>query len=69
VVRRWISVLDLLPHYRRADLPNDDVAGLTGEAVLVPQSMAGVNHFDATTDHELANSRPTTGIRTCGCAL
>jgi SulP family sulfate permease len=39
-VRRWISVLDWLPHYRRADLPGDVVAGLTGAAVLVPQSMA-----------------------------
>jgi MFS superfamily sulfate permease-like transporter len=39
-VRRWISVLDWLPHYRRADLPGDVVAGITGAAVLVPQSMA-----------------------------
>jgi sulfate permease, SulP family len=39
-VRRWISVLDWLPRYRRADLPLDAVAGLTGAAVLVPQSMA-----------------------------
>ena len=39
-VRRWISVLDWLPHYRRADLPGDVVAGVTGAAVLVPQSMA-----------------------------
>jgi sulfate permease, SulP family len=39
-VRRWISVLDWLPSYRRADLPGDLVAGLTGAAVLVPQSMA-----------------------------
>jgi sulfate permease, SulP family len=39
-VRRWISVLDWLPHYRRADLPGDVVAGLTGAAILVPQSMA-----------------------------
>ncbi|HKH26506.1 MAG TPA: SulP family inorganic anion transporter, partial [Acidimicrobiia bacterium] len=39
-MRRWISVLDWLPHYRRADLPGDVVAGVTGAAVLVPQSMA-----------------------------
>ena len=39
-MRRWISVLDWLPHYRRADLPGDVVAGITGAAVLVPQSMA-----------------------------
>ena len=39
-MRRWISVLDWLPHYRRADLPGDLIAGLTGAAVLVPQSMA-----------------------------
>ncbi|MBV8295267.1 MAG: sulfate permease [Acidimicrobiia bacterium] len=39
-MRRWISVLDWLPHYRRADLPGDLMAGLTGAAVLVPQSMA-----------------------------
>jgi MFS superfamily sulfate permease-like transporter len=25
-VRRWISVLDWLPHYRRADLPGDATA-------------------------------------------
>jgi hypothetical protein len=40
MLRRWISVLDWLPHYRRADLGGDVVAGLTGAAVLVPQSMA-----------------------------
>ncbi|MBV8561236.1 MAG: sulfate permease, partial [Acidimicrobiia bacterium] len=39
-MRRWISVLDWRPHYRRADLPGDLMAGLTGAAVLVPQSMA-----------------------------
>lgn len=39
-MRRWISVLDWLPHYRRAGLPGDVVAGLTGAAVLVPQPMA-----------------------------
>lgn len=33
-------MLDWLPHYRRADLPGDLVAGITGAAVLVPQSMA-----------------------------
>jgi sulfate permease, SulP family len=33
-------VLDWLPHYRRADLSGDLVAGLTGAAILVPQSMA-----------------------------
>jgi sulfate permease, SulP family len=89
-VRRWISVLDWLPRYRGTDLAGDVVAGLTGAAVLVPQSMAyaqiahlppvvalyasvvplivyavhpglrtivvdasGVNHLDATADHEL----------------
>lgn len=39
-MRRWVSVLDWLPNYRRADLPGDIVAGITGAAVLVPQSMA-----------------------------
>jgi sulfate permease, SulP family len=39
-MRRWISVLDWLPHYRRADFPGDLIAGVTGAAVLVPQSMA-----------------------------
>jgi sulfate permease, SulP family len=39
-VRRWISVLEWLPRYRRDDLPSDVIAGLTGAAVLVPQSMA-----------------------------
>jgi SulP family sulfate permease len=39
-VRRWVSVLDWLPGYRRADLRGDLIAGLTGAAVLVPQSMA-----------------------------
>ena len=33
-------MLDWLPRYRRADLSGDLVAGLTGAAVLVPQSMA-----------------------------
>jgi SulP family sulfate permease len=47
MLRRWISVLDWLPHYRRADLGGDVVAGLTGAAVLVPQSMAyaQIAHF------------------------
>jgi SulP family sulfate permease len=40
VLRRWLPVLDWLPHYRRADRPGDLVAGLTGAAILVPQSMA-----------------------------
>jgi sulfate permease, SulP family len=39
-VRRWISVLDWLPRYRRADFPGDLLAGVTGAAILVPQSMA-----------------------------
>ncbi len=39
-MRRWISVLDWLPHYRRDDLTGDVVAGITGAAILVPQSMA-----------------------------
>ena len=39
-VRQWVSVLDWLPNYRRADLPGDLMAGVTGAAVLVPQSMA-----------------------------
>ncbi len=39
-VRRWVSVFDWLPGYRRADLSGDLMAGLTGAAVLVPQSMA-----------------------------
>ena len=33
-------MLEWLPRYRRADLPGDLVAGLTGAAILVPQSMA-----------------------------
>ena len=40
VLRRWVSVVDWLPRYRRADLPFDLVAGVTGAAILVPQSMA-----------------------------
>jgi SulP family sulfate permease len=38
--RAAIPILDWLPHYRRADLAPDLVAGLTGAAILVPQSMA-----------------------------
>src|SRR5262249_35846884 len=38
--RRWFPVLEWLPSYRRADFPGDLVAGLTGAAILVPQSMA-----------------------------
>lgn len=37
---RAIPVLDWAPRYRRADLRGDVVAGLTGAAILVPQSMA-----------------------------
>ena len=37
---RAIPVFDWLPHYRRGDLRGDVVAGLTGAAILVPQSMA-----------------------------
>jgi hypothetical protein len=39
-MRRWISVLDWLPHYRRADFPGDLIFGVSGVAILVPQSMA-----------------------------
>ncbi|HZP27437.1 MAG TPA: sulfate permease [Acidimicrobiia bacterium] len=39
-VRRWFPVLEWLPSYRRADLAGDVMAGLTGAAILVPQSMA-----------------------------
>ena len=38
--RRWFPVLEWLPRYKRADLSGDLVAGLTGAAILVPQSMA-----------------------------
>ncbi len=37
---RAIPILDWLPRYRRDDLRGDVVAGLTGAAILVPQSMA-----------------------------
>jgi SulP family sulfate permease len=40
VIRRWVSAFDWVPRYRRADLPFDLVAGVTGAAILVPQSMA-----------------------------
>lgn len=40
VLRRWLPIVDWLPHYRREDLPGDLVAGVTGAAILVPQSMA-----------------------------
>jgi SulP family sulfate permease len=40
VLRRWVSALDWLLDYKRADLRFDVVAGLTGAAILVPQSMA-----------------------------
>ena len=39
-IRRWVPLLEWLPNYRRADLRGDLVAGLTGAAILVPQSMA-----------------------------
>ncbi len=40
VLRRWLPVLAWVPAYRREDLPGDLVAGVTGAAILVPQSMA-----------------------------
>jgi SulP family sulfate permease len=40
LLRRYVSVLEWLPGYRRADLPGDLIAGLTGAAILVPQGMA-----------------------------
>ncbi len=40
MIRRWVPLLEWLPNYRRADLRGDLVAGLTGAAILVPQSMA-----------------------------
>ncbi len=40
MLRRWFSVFEWLPNYRRADFRFDLVAGLTGAAILVPQSMA-----------------------------
>jgi sulfate permease, SulP family len=40
VLRRAIPIFDWLPSYSRADLTGDVVAGLTGAAVLIPQSMA-----------------------------
>lgn len=40
MLRRWLPITDWLPNYRREDLPGDLTAGLTGAAILVPQSMA-----------------------------
>ena len=40
MLRRWLPIVEWLPRYRRADLPGDITAGLTGAAILVPQSMA-----------------------------
>ena len=40
VLHRWVSVVDWLPRYRRRDLSGDLVGGLTGAAVMIPQSMA-----------------------------
>ncbi len=40
VLRRWVSVLDWLPGYKRADLRADVVAGVTGAAILAPHAMA-----------------------------
>ncbi len=79
-MRRWISVLDWLPHYRRADLAAETYSG-TGivgvEAALyftnaeplanrlqelererpglhtIVLDASGVNHLDATADHQL----------------
>lgn len=39
-LRRYFPFLDWLLHYRRADLPNDLVAGLVTAIMLIPQSMA-----------------------------
>ena len=39
-LRRFVPILDWLPKYRRAYVRGDVVAGLTGAAILVPQSMA-----------------------------
>ncbi len=39
-VRRTVPIVEWLPHYRRADLRGDFVAGVTGAAIIVPQSMA-----------------------------
>jgi len=40
VLGRLVPVFDWLPHYRRADLAGDVIAGVTGAAILIPQSMA-----------------------------
>lgn len=49
-VRRWISVLDWLPHYRRADLPGETYSG-TGivrvEAALSFTNAEPLAHLDA----------------------
>lgn len=37
---RVFPILEWLPGYRRADLTGDLVAGITGAAILIPQSMA-----------------------------
>ena len=39
-VARWLPGLDVLRHYRRADLPRDLVAGLVLTAFLIPVGMA-----------------------------
>jgi SulP family sulfate permease len=39
-LRRYFPFLTWLLHYRRADLPNDLVAGLVTAIMLIPQSMA-----------------------------
>lgn len=39
-LRRYFPFLGWLLHYRRADLPNDLVAGLVTAIMLIPQSMA-----------------------------
>ncbi len=40
LARRYVSILDWLPAYRRADLPGDLLAGLIVAIMLVPQAMA-----------------------------
>lgn len=39
-LRRYLPFLGWLLHYRRADLPNDLVAGIVTAIMLIPQSMA-----------------------------
>jgi len=93
-VRRWISVLDWLPHYRRADLPAETYSG-TGivrvEAALsftnaeplanrlqelerecpglhtIVLDASGVNHLDATADHQLRKLAARYRDRAYGC--